>query len=290
MILRIVPDVTAGTPPILLPKSASVSEAARLMHTHDVGAVLIVEGGELVGIFTERDVSFRVIAAGFKPDTITLGEVMTPEPQTVSANDTALSALERMAEHHFRHLPVADGHDLVGVVALRDVLAGATRQLSRELRRMAADLPPECRIATDIMRQTVLVTLPPEATVKHAAERMMAKDIGAVLIIDDGKLAGIFTERDVSFRVVSENLDPDQTPLGDVMSADPVAIRPGDSCNDVVGKMQAGHFRHLPVVDGGKAIGILSIRDLFSYMRHRLESHFEHEMIRRTRDMIRNYG
>jgi CBS domain-containing protein len=290
MILRIVPDVTVGAPAVMLPRSASASDAARQMHSHDVGAVLIVESGELVGIFTERDVSFRVIATGSDPDKTTLGEVMTPGPQTVSADDTALSALERMAEHHFRHLPVADGDDLVGVVAMRDVLASAASQLSRELERMSVDLPPECRIATDIMRNTALVTLPPEATVKRAAELMMAKDIGAVLIIDSGELVGIFTERDVSFRVVSENLDPERTPLGDVMSTNPVVVRPGDSCNEVVVKMQAGRFRHLPIMDGGKPVGILSIRDLFSYMRHRLESHFKHAMIKRTRDMIRNYG
>ena len=285
MILKIVPDVVSRTEPVLMQESDMVTEAARLMRQRGVGAVLVGGNESLAGIFTERDVSFRVIAAGLNPDETPLGKVMTPDPKTVQAGDTVLSAMERMAAYHFRHFPVYEGEELIGVVALRDILANATKQISRELVRMSAELPPACRIAGNIMRQGTLVCLESGAFVRQAAEAMRENNVSAVLITRDGQLTGIFTERDVSFRVVSEGLKAG-TRLGDVMSKNPVVVSSGDSCDSVVEIMKAGHFRHLPIEDEGKLAGILSIRDLYAYMRHKLETHFENAMVNRTRDMI----
>lgn len=286
MILKIIPDVVPVSEPVLLSKSSNVNDAAQAMHQRDIGAVLVMQNGRLAGIFTERDVSFRVIACGLDPARTTLGEVMTPVPQTVQAGETVLSALERMAEHHIRHLPISDGDDLVGVVALRDVLAGTMKQITKELAHMSVEPPSGCRTATDIMRNDALITLGPDASVRRAAELMKQQNIGAVLVMQNQALKGIFTERDVSFRVVSSQLDPNVTSLSEVMSTNPVTIRPGDSCEAVAQRMQSGHFRHLPIMDEGQPVGILSIRDLFTYMRHALEKHFETAMIDRSRDMI----
>ena len=286
MILKIVPDVVPRTRPLILSGSSPASDAARLMRQHDAGAVLVVDDDDLRGIFTERDVSFRVIAAGYNPQQVTLEKVMTPDPRTVKAGDTVLSALEIMEAGHFRHLPVADNGEMVGVVAMRDVLYGTNKQIARELQHMSVDLPDDCRIVSDIMSNNILVTLEGDASVSQASELMKSYDIGAVVILRDNRLAGIFTERDVSFRVVAEGLDPDTIRLDEVMSADLVTISAGESCQSVVEKMQKGNFRHLPIMQDNRVAGILSIRDLFSYIRHKLETSFQNAMISRSRNMM----
>lgn len=270
-----------------LDQSGTVLAAAGLMREHDIGAVLIVENNKLAGIFTERDVSFRVIATGLDPSQTSLADVMTPDPQTIGANETIYAALERMIDQHFRHLPVYDREKLCGVVALRDLVFACNTQIAGELEHMSvAETQSICRIVADMMTRDKLVFLQPSDTVRQAAQVMASHDIGAVLISENGPLQGIFTERDVSFSVVSVGLDPDTTKLSDVMTSDFVAVKTGECCEDVSQKMMAGNFRHLPVVENGKTVGILSIRDLHSYIRGFLEARLHTAMIDRARDMM----
>jgi CBS domain-containing protein len=120
---RIVPDVIGQQQQLLaLPRTASVREAARCMCERQVGAVLVTDDGALEGIFTERDLMHRVVAAGRDPDRTPLAEVMTPDPDTVAADDYAIDALSLMSERGYRHLPVLHDGRLVGIVSRRDFL------------------------------------------------------------------------------------------------------------------------------------------------------------------------
>jgi len=107
---------------ILVPGSMTVREAARLMKTKHYGAVLVTEGDALLGIFTERDAVFRVIAAGRDPETTPLVDVMTKEPKTITPDKTFGHAMLMMHEGGFRHVPVIDGGKLVGMVSSRNAL------------------------------------------------------------------------------------------------------------------------------------------------------------------------
>jgi CBS domain-containing protein len=107
---------------ILVPGTMTVREAAQLMKSKHYGAVLITEGDELLGIFTERDAVFRVIAAGRDPETTKLAEVMTRSPQTISSDKTFGHAMLMMHEGAFRHVPVIDHGKLVGMVSSRNAL------------------------------------------------------------------------------------------------------------------------------------------------------------------------
>jgi CBS domain-containing protein len=100
----------------------SVGEAARMMKENKVGAVLVVEQGRLVGIFTERDAVYRVMALGCEPATTPLGEVMTPDPKTVAPDESFGYALLLMHKHGFRHVPVIEDGRPVGVVSARHAL------------------------------------------------------------------------------------------------------------------------------------------------------------------------
>ncbi len=100
----------------------SVAAAARIMAQGRFGAVLVVDGGMLKGIFTERDALFRVIAEGKDPAVATVGEVMTQDPRTVAPENTYGFALVLMQEGGFRHAPVlADGRP-VGILSSRNAM------------------------------------------------------------------------------------------------------------------------------------------------------------------------
>jgi CBS domain-containing protein len=107
---------------ILVPGSMTVREAAKLMKSKHYGAVLVTEGDELLGIFTERDAVYRVIAAGRDPDATQLADVMTKELKTITPDKTFGHAMLMMHEGRFRHVPVVEDGKLVGMVSSRNAL------------------------------------------------------------------------------------------------------------------------------------------------------------------------
>jgi len=100
----------------------TVLEAARFMMEHGIGALPVLRNGELVGIFSERDVMNRVVAAGRTPGTTMISEVMTANPRGVDADESVEECLFLMKEFGFRHLPIVSGKELKGLVSLRDLL------------------------------------------------------------------------------------------------------------------------------------------------------------------------
>lgn len=134
-----------------------------------------------------------------------------------------------------------------------------------------------------IMERRKLLTAPPTTTVRAASELMADKGVGAVLVVDKGQLVGIFSERDVVFRVVARGLDPATTVLAQVMTPQPKTIKPGNTFGYAMTLMHENGFRHLPVVEDGKPVGIVSARsaldpDLEEFVcEERRRKHFQEE-------------
>lgn len=120
MARKVFPDVVGGQEVFSLATSAMAREAARGMSERNVNSVLVTAGERLVGIITSTDLVRKVMSAGLDPDTTPVGEVMTPDPQTAAPGSSAIEALHRMHDGHFRHLPVVDNGKIVGVVSRRD--------------------------------------------------------------------------------------------------------------------------------------------------------------------------
>jgi len=118
--------------------NGTVLEAARFMMEHRIGALPVLREGEIVGIFSERDVMNRVVALGRSPGTTKISEVMTANPKAVSVDETIDNCLFLMREFGFRHLPITDGKQLKGLVSLRDILLGYVSQKEAESRRAAS--------------------------------------------------------------------------------------------------------------------------------------------------------
>lgn len=117
------------------------------------------------------------------------------------------------------------------------------------------------QIAELIEGQTLTV-IEPGWTVRNAAERMAERNIGAVAVVDDGTLKGVFSERDIMSRVVAKGLNPDDTTVASVMTKEILVGNPRENVDSALQKMHSIGCRHLPVVENGKLVGMLSIRDL----------------------------
>ena len=102
--------------------NSTVLEAARFMMEHNIGAVPVLRDGELAGMFSERDIMNRVVAAGRSPGITKVSEVMTANPRAVQVNETVEQCLFIMREFGFRHLPICEGKRLKGVVSIRDIM------------------------------------------------------------------------------------------------------------------------------------------------------------------------
>lgn len=120
---------------VLAAPHTTVAQAARLMQHSNIGAVLVVEGERLTGIFTERDAVYRVMAAGRDPAATQLYEVMTRDPMTVAPEDPLGYALLIMHEHGFRHAPVVQDGRPIGVVSARHALDPDLEEFAVEAER-----------------------------------------------------------------------------------------------------------------------------------------------------------
>jgi CBS domain-containing protein len=130
---------------------------------------------------------------------------------------------------------------------------------------------PQTIIPDAVSRQS-LVTVHPGDSVRAVVHLMTKRHIGAVPVVDaDGALAGIFTERDVMCRVVDRDLDPHATTIGQVMTAAPTTATPDWPILKALEHMADGGYRHLPVVEDGRLVAIVSIRDLYAAVTGKLE-------------------
>ena len=130
---RKIRDVIASRKALTAPSQTTVADAARLMKKHAVGALLIVDEAHLIGIFTERDALFRVIALDKDPKTTRVASAMTKKPRTIDPDRPVGHALHMMYEGGFRHVPVIENGRPVGMVSARDALGPEFAQFQSEL-------------------------------------------------------------------------------------------------------------------------------------------------------------
>jgi CBS domain-containing protein len=111
-----------------------------------------------------------------------------------------------------------------------------------------------------------LEAVAPATSILEAIGRMNQRRIGSVLVMDGDRLAGIFTERDVLTRVVTARLDPAKTPVAEVMTRQPLTIKPTMTVREAMVVVTDSRRRHLPVVEGGKVLGMVSSGDLMRWI------------------------
>jgi CBS domain-containing protein len=124
-------------------------------------------------------------------------------------------------------------------------------------------------------KSSALWTIGPDAAVFEAIKLMAEKNIGALLVMTGGKLAGVFTERDYTRKVALHGKTSKETRVLEIIPHEVITVTPGDSVEDCMRLMTEHRVRHLPVVDGGNVVGLISIGDLVNWIISTQQAHLE---------------
>lgn len=111
-----------------------------------------------------------------------------------------------------------------------------------------------------------VLSINPDATVYQALEQMVAQDVGALLVVNEGRFVGIFTERDYARKVILKGKASRQTLVREIMSEHPASVTPDDTVENCMKLMTQKYIRHLPVMEGSKLVGLVSIGDIVKYI------------------------
>ncbi|RFU80774.1 ribosomal subunit s4 [Trichoderma arundinaceum] len=272
--------------------ATTVSEAAQLMAAKREDCVLVTDDEDrIAGIFTAKDLAFRVVGAGLKAANVTIAEIMTKNPLCARTDTSATDALDLMVRKGFRHLPVMDeNQDISGVLDITKCFYDAMEKLERAYSssrklydalegvqsELGASQPQQIIQYVEALRskmsgptlETVLNGIPPttvsvRTSVKEAAAMMKENHTTAVLVQDQGAITGIFTSKDVVLRVIAPGLDPANCSVVRVMTPHPDFAPMDMTIQAALRKMHDGHYLNLPVMnDGGEIVGMVDVLKL----------------------------
>ena len=128
----------------------------------------------------------------------------------------------------------------------------------------------------DIVLNRVLFHVEEHQTVAQVARQMAEVRVGAILVLHEGRLRGVFSERDLMLRVVLQRLDPENTPVSEVMTTRVATIDESESVDEAMEAMHRQGCRHLPVLRDGEVVGFLSMRDLMDFLLARQTEELRH--------------
>ena len=272
--------------------NTSVAEAAQLMAAKREDCVLVTDDDDrIAGIFTAKDLAFRVVGAGIKARDVTIAEIMTKNPLCARTDTSATDALDLMVRKGFRHLPVMDeNQDISGILDITKCFYDAMEKLERAYSssrklydalegvqsELGSSQPQQIIQYVEALRQkmsgptleSVLNGLPPttvsvRTSVKEAASLMKENHTTAVLVQDQGSITGIFTSKDVVLRVIAPGLDPANCSVVRVMTPHPDFAPMDMSIQAALRKMHDGHYLNLPVMnEPGEIVGMVDVLKL----------------------------
>ena len=281
--------------PIICKSGLTGYEVAQLMSAKRENCILVINDiGELVGIFTAKDLAFRIVGSGLNAAQITVDQIMTPSPLCAQSSSPASQALDLMVEKGFRHLPVLDDENhIVGVLDITKCYAQQMEKLERmhssskklyealnsvhseighdqhpsHIFQYFEDLKSKMNSPTlqsVLSDRTTPVYISEKSTVYEATVLMKQNKTTAVLVKDsDDEVKGIFTSKDVVLRVIAAGLDPKKCSIIRVMTPHPDVANLTLPIQDALRQMFDGHYLNLPVVgQDNDIVGIVDVLKL----------------------------
>ncbi len=251
---------------ITLRPNNNIIDAVKEMVKNNIGAIPIIDNNNLVGIFTERDLSTRTLNNNLDIKKTTLAEVMTKNVETITENTTVAESIERMKKGHYRHSLVVDENgNLLQVLSQRVFVANNWFLSLLEKHHHHINFSTTLADIVKSNGNDYIISTSSDKFASEAINLITTKRIGAIPIIDNNKLVGIFTERDVMVKIVYAGLDPSATVLRDVMTKKLTTLTMKAKISDCLEAMALGKFRHILIVDdNGELIKILSLRDFMT--------------------------
>ena len=257
--------------PLVLAREDAVRHACRCMWERRSGSVLVVDRQQrLSGIFTGRD-AVRLLAKGKDAGGASLAKAMTRNLVTIAPKSRAIDALRAMSEGGFRHVPVTEDGMIKGVVSRGDLKGMEFEEFRWQYIGPARGSAPGFREIAAIIEGQKPLLLAEEETLQLACRSMRRRKSGSTVVVDSQqRLSGIFTGRD-AVRVLATVEDAAVTRLAEAMTRNPVTIGPRSSAIDALRAMDDGGFRHLPVIENGKILGVVSRSDFTGIEIDRLD-------------------
>jgi CBS domain-containing protein len=261
---RTIAEFTADLPLIALGPNDRVTAAVAAMKEHRSDCVLVCEGDELRGIFTQRDFLCRVAVVGESDGA--LRDVMTADPDVMRPQDPMMVGLRRMAVGNYRNIPVVDDAGMaVANLSVWEVMRFVTEAFA------SGDLAE--------LGQTPLEKLSPRPAVEiettdrllNTLNLMVQRACGAVRVNEGDRLAGIFAERDLMYRVDYSTTAWHTTPISAVMTPEPTCIDRRATVADALEQMSEHGFRHMPIVGHSPEENptLVSVRDILAFVASR---------------------
>ena len=286
--------------PLISSSNDSILEVTRMLASKRGDAALITSAnGGLAGIITDTDITRRVVAKYIEPESTSISSVMTANPTCVAMSDSAMDALGTMVENHFRHLPVVDDNGgVVGLLdiakCLNDAISKLERSESKKDGNAAADAVKQVAslqgaggaqaaalqaLLGPLMAQafgnaggsptlrSLLAGKPativsPNTNLRDTGIKM-AEARKASLVVENGRLVGIFGFKDMMSRAVAKGLSLEKTAVSEVMTPDPETVSPDITVLEALQLMHDNKFLTLPVCESsGSVVGLVTVMDV----------------------------
>ncbi|URE48383.1 PB1 [Musa troglodytarum] len=280
---------------LTLPENSTVHEACCRMAAQRVDAVLLTDSNALLcGILTDKDITTRVVARELKLQETQVSIVMTRNPFFVLSDTLAVEALQKMVQGKFRHLPIVENGEVIGLLDIAKCLYGAIACMEREAEKGKAIAAAVQRMEKHwgssfsgwwiryVLRHLLklfksgflghvyqpsfkrtrsrFVTVSPTDSVLTATKKMLELKISSAVVTIENKLQGILTSRDILMRVIAKNFSPELTPVKKVMTPNPECGTLDTPIADALHTMHDRKFLHLPVVDrDGDIVAVVDV-------------------------------
>jgi len=247
--------------PLVAQANASLDDVMRLMDTNDVRHVPIVEGETLIGVLSDRDLltatGWRADSQGEGTDADQARSLIRGRPVVVSPDDSVVMAAVDLTSRAIGCLPVLEAGQLVGILTEVDLLKAYIEMGAEENAPERLHEPARKHMAT------TPATLVPTSTLAEAIELQAARRVGHLPVVEDGRLVGIISDRDLR-KALGRDLDSG-TEISELMEPDLLTLDPDEPLSRAAGLLLEGRVSALPVVEEGRLAGVLTLTDVLEH-------------------------
>jgi len=236
--------------------TASVKEAAQKMRHHSISSIFIGENDNYTGILTDNDFTRNFAAENLTSDRTPASTIANSPIITMDASLSMEKAYEHMRKNNIRHLGITVEDKIVGILSIKDFANYYHNKFSSKIEEKGD--------VQYFMKGSVL-SIDAEETVLNAVKKMDQHKVGCLLVIEDGKVKGMFTESALTMNVIAAGRPLDTTLISTVFARQLFTLDCGQTMPNAYQKMRENNIRHLPISRGKKIIGMLSIKDFANY-------------------------
>ena len=236
--------------------TATVAEATQKMRLHSISSILIGKGGQYTDLLTDTDLCRKFAPTDMNPERTLVTQITNTPIISMDGKRLMEDAYECMRSNNIRHLGVTEENNLIGILSVKDFANYFHNKFGQQ--------DGEKGEIQYFMNGSVLSIEAKESVLK-ATQKMAKHKVGCLIVLDNGKVKGTFSESNLTMDVIAQGLSLDNTRLSSLVIGKLVFIDSTQVMNDAYLKMRENNIRHLSISNGKKIVGMLSIKDFANY-------------------------